>query len=392
MKFRDTLNFISGSVSSLPRSVGLSSDLVANGDFPHRVNLPENWDKIINFPDIDQFIIEKRATEEREKFIIWHAAEKLKNSNLLNFRYEITKYCSNDVTVLRLCVLKFRDDFISLTKVDPFAEITIASACRRYFTTFLMVSNKIGIISAHGYQPNRRTSIEATEYFEFMNKFVADGNIEHGRNGKEIKVLSFFLDGIDYTTNTVYEYNGCVFHGCEKCTNPMDKVPFRNITMAQAYEETEHKRTYLEICGFHVETMWSCEWNRLKIEDDKVREFVVTLNLQPPLLPHDAFCGGRTNASVLKYDCKENEKIYHLDVISLYPTVNKKDLYPLYHPEIILNDFIDIKNYFGFVKCTVLAPYKDHFPVLPMKFDGKLIFPLCTQCAVEKCQDFCLHT
>ena len=255
-----------------------------------------------------------------------------------------------------------------------------------------MLPNRIGIISAHGYQPNRKTSLEATEWLEYLNNCVFGCSIEHGRNGKEAKIGNCFVDGIDRTTNTIYEYNGCVHHGCPDCTNPTDRTPFRQITMVQAYEETERKRHYLENCGFQIETMWTHDWFRLKSENDQVKEFVENLTLGQPLLPQDAFCGGRTNASVLKYNCGENEKIHHLDVISLYPAVNKKDPYPLYHPEIILKDFRNVKDYFGFVKCRVLAPDQDHFPILPMKIDKKLIFPLCSRCAGVKNQFFCSHS
>jgi hypothetical protein len=137
--------------------------------------------------------------------------------------------------------------------------------------------------------------------------------------------------------------------------------------------------------------MWSCEWKRMKLEDLDVGEFVSELNLRKAAEPHEFFSGGRCNAGTLKYHCQPGEKIHHLDISSLYPTVNKKDPYPLYHPEIITSNFRDVKEYFGFVKCKVLCPDQDHFPILPMKIEGKLVFPLCHKCAVQKTQTFCTH-
>ena len=57
-----------------------------------------------------------------------------------------------DVTVLRLCALKFRQDFIDLTQVDPFDSVTIASACQKYYRTYQMEKEQIAVISGHGYQ------------------------------------------------------------------------------------------------------------------------------------------------------------------------------------------------------------------------------------------------
>ena len=66
-----------------------------------------------------------------------------------------------------------------------------------------------------------------------------DGRIIYGRNGKEQRIGRYFVDGFNPQTKTVYEYNGCVFHGHPQCTDEDDKVPFGNITMREAYEQFE---------------------------------------------------------------------------------------------------------------------------------------------------------
>ena len=73
-------------------------------------------------------------------------------------------YCSNDVTVLRLCALKFREYFIELCNVDPFTSVTIASACQKYYRTYLLEEDTIAIISQHGYNGRRRYSVESIEW------------------------------------------------------------------------------------------------------------------------------------------------------------------------------------------------------------------------------------
>jgi len=41
-------------------------------------------------------------------------------------------------------------------------------------------------------------------------------------------------------------------------------------------------------------------------------------------------------------------------------------------------------QYFGFIQCTVESPNKLLHPVLPLKINGKLMFPLCQECAVSQ--------
>ena len=103
--------------------------------------------------------------------------------------------------------------------------------------------------------------------------------------------------------------------------------------------------------------------------------FVEKLKLKKPLDIKEAFKGGRKNAVKLKHEVSGDEKIHHIDIVSLYPTVNKHEAYPIGHPEIIVSDFKDAREYFGVVKCIVKAPPRDIFPVLPMTINDKLVFP-----------------
>ena len=137
-------------------------------------------------------------------------------------------YCANELTVLRLCALKFRQDFIDLCNIDPFHSVTIASACQKYYRTYLMEENTIGVISQHGYIGNRKYSMESLEWLEWLNS-QHGGKIHHARNGGEKMAAKFQVDGLD--GNNVYEYNGCVFHGCPDCTEPDDHVPGSGMKM-----------------------------------------------------------------------------------------------------------------------------------------------------------------
>ena len=92
------------------------------------------------------------------------------------------------------------------------------------------------------------------------------------------------------------------------------------------------------------------------------------------------------------YECSEGEVIRYLDVTSLYPSVLVKNPYPIGHPK-VLNEFQnkEINNFFGFIKCKVIAPKDLYIPVLPYRAKKKLVFPLCPLCAENQIEE-CFHT
>ena len=83
-----------------------------------------------------------------------------------------------------------------------------------------------------------------------------------------------------------------------------------------------------------------------------------------------------------------------MDVCSLYPWVNKVGKYPVGHPEIITENFKDIREYEGLIKCRLLPPRNLYHPVIPYRPPGpssKLMFALCRTCVIEKQQTPCTH-
>ncbi|XP_055353302.1 uncharacterized protein LOC129599174 [Paramacrobiotus metropolitanus] len=336
------------------------------------------------------YVFDGLKKKDKEEFLKWHAEAKAAAGGQFDFRAEIMANCSNDVTVLRRCALKFVDDFVALTNLNPLDSITMSSACNRYYRTFHLEPEKLAVLSSHGPHRNRRTSVQATQWLEMLNRDLG-GRIQHGRNGKEVHIGPYYVDGYDAGPRTVYEYNGCLFHGHPECTEEEDRSPFSRKKMSEVYEEYLDRVRYLEDEKYTVVTKWECEWKRER-KDTDIATFLSGQNLREPLNPRDAFKGGRTNASRLYYAVKPGEMIMHFDVVSLYPFVNKTKTYPIGHPTIILSDFKDVKDYYGMVSCKVLPPPQRLYPVLPATIDKKLVFALCRWCADTKNNDYCQHS
>ena len=216
------------------------------------------------------------------------------------------------------------------------------------------------------------------------------------RNGGEQKVRTEkgeeFVDGLD--DKTVYEFLGCLWHGCPTCCNHQRHRYYGanpDRALYELYEATEAKMLRLQQAGFQVKVQWECAWNTQVKSTPSIQSFLSTLVATPPLQPRDAFFGGRTGAVALYHQAGPGEKIYYVDVTSLYPWVNKTARYPLGHPTIYYEpDDQDLDSYFGIALVTIVPPRGLYHPVLPVRHGGKLTFPLCMAC-VQKEQPKPLH-
>ena len=225
---------------------------------------------------------------------------------------------------------------------------------------------------------------------------------------KNGKVHKYLLDGYAEVNGErfAFEYYGCPFHGCPVCFPTLrNKSVQGRKSMEQKFRETRLREGMLKAEGFTVVSQWSCVFNKEKKthDDDNWDPFSANITLS------DCYFGGRTNALVLYKKFTEQEKGYYVDFCSLYPAVLKYDRYPVGHPVKINSDFAPLQtvpceecfspetctgfhselSYFGVIKVTVLPPQNVHIPVLPVKINNKLMFPLCYTCALKQNQGDC---
>ena len=207
------------------------------------------------------------------------------------------------------------------------------------------------------------------------------------------KILDRHVDG--FCNNIVYQFHGCFYHGCPDCFHLYDYNTVLNEKYCNLYSRTKKFTHRLEAAGYEVVEKWECEFlkekNFSKNEMMKMKRKFYSFT---PLEPRDALYGGRTSPACLFKEVKENEKKFYVDFTSLYPFVQKTKKFPTGHPQIYIKDECkqcDIKNMFGLVKCRILPPRNLYFPVLPVRCEGKLLFPLCYTCASTTCLDDCIH-
>jgi hypothetical protein len=232
-------------------------------------------------------------------------------------------------------------------------------------------------------------------------------HITHARNGGEHRVRSksgkgwLKLDGYSKNEQTgeeqAWEYMGCVFHGCRKCygdaTDPVrPKHPHTGESLDALYKETEKRLDYLRTeLKLTVHVVWECQFTKLLKENPDLQALALELDLQPRLDPRNSFYGGRTNAVKLFQESEKGQRIGYADICSLYPMVLKNDEFPVGIPEVLVSPSSnDISGYFGIIQARVRPPRGLYHPCLPMRCNGKLLFPLCRSCAQAAHQQKCL--
>ncbi|GFR34105.1 uncharacterized protein TNCT_314611 [Trichonephila clavata] len=239
------------------------------------------------------------------------------------------------------------------------------------------------MVPVQGYCNSTHFSRDSIRWLDFVAR-TEGHRILHALNGTgEPKIAGYSVDGFCKETNTVYQYQGCFYHGCEICYDGDLIHPLTGTTMRSLRQKKEGVIDTLRQRGYNIIQMLEYDFVNLK-KTEEFNEFLLQHEVTDQLNPRDAFFGG---IKLFFEGCAK-----YIDFTSLNPWVNKYCEYPVGHPEIITEHFQDIDSYFGLVKCKVFPPKNLFHPVLPFRYNGKLMFPLCRTCAETPNQNICSHT
>lgn len=403
--FKDSLCFLPMPLASFPSAFNLTE--LKKGFFPNEFNLPHHQNYVGSIPGIEFFDSDGMSEKKKKELEEWHAAQ-VRHGVQYDFAREMEEYCKSDVALLQAGCEAFTKEFESHADFNPFEKcMTIASACNLYWRKHCLQEATIAVEPLKGWRgANVNHSMKALQWLYYKEhcipkQGICPDRIRHVRNGGEQSVTtatdSYFVDGYDPQTNTVYEFHGCFFHGCPEC-HPRNRHTKHAVnpdrTMEELWRATQVKENALRNHGYNLEVMWEHDWDKLCQHDPNVKDFVTTLQLVEPLQPRNAFFGGRTGAVALHAVASEGEEIRYVDVTSLYPWVNKNARYPIGHPTIITQPRIQ-----DIASVDILAPAELFHPVLPVRSGNKLTFPLCAACVKQEQDnpmlersDVCNHT
>ena len=111
-----------------------------------------------------------------------------------------------------------------------------------------------------------QTSFSAVQWLQWEQTKI-NVQIQHAFHHGEIEVHGYKVDGyaVINGVETVWEYNGCVFHGCQCITNPTEE-------QMRQQEKWIERKAKLEVNGCRVIEMTCCKW----------RPLLATLRKNPP--------------------------------------------------------------------------------------------------------------
>jgi len=380
----DSHNFIQAPLSSLLKTFGLTE--LKKGYFPHLFNTKENENYVGPLPDKKFYCHDRMKTEARSEFDRWHL-QKTTENYVFKMQEELLAYCDSDVDILRRSCLIFGEEFLNIANIDPFQYITIPSVCMAVYRSKYLENMTIAIYDMDHKDLYSHESIGWLKSFE-------NPDIIHALNGGEQTVCNAKVDGFDKASRTVYQFQGCFWHGCPRCFAETTINNVKKETMNDLYVKTQHRTAELKKADYKVVEIWGCEWKKSKL----YKKFVKNVDIVAPLYPRDAFYGGRTEVFKLKSEAEvfddKDKTIGHKDACSLYPYCMCYCPYPTGHPKKIFAPATFDSTWFGLIKCKIVAPTSLYIPVLPVKINTgkaeKLIFPLCHACAINLC-DTCTH-
>ena len=410
IKFIDSLCFLPMPLSTFSETFNLNE--LKKGFFPHLFNIPAHQNYVGRIPDLEFYDPDNMMAEKKKELMQWYG-DQVRRNVVFDFKQELLDYCKSDVQLLKQGCQKFQREFASQAGFNPMEKsYTIASACNLYWRKHHLNPNTIAVEPIRGWRgANVNHSLKSLQWIYFQEQLIPKNGasadrIRHVRNGGEQSIRTtnkiYYVDGYDAITRTVYEFQGCIYHGCRSC------YPVRNIrnyaapdrTVEELYAATEAKRMDLMRAGYTIIEIWEHQWDQQVQTNEEVKNFLASFDLVKPLEPRDAFFGGRTGAVSLHAVAGEGEEIRYCDITSLYPWVNKNCCYPVGHPQIITQPADQsIHSYFGLALVDVLPPSGLFHPVLPVRVEGKLLFPLCGSCVEEeqakpllqRCH-YCTHT
>ena len=144
--------------------------------------------------------------KDRAVFIEWYEKNKITK---FNFKKEFIDYCISDVQLLKTGRLAHREITLKETGVDPTNKIMAAFLALEVYKTKFMPENSIAVIKNTKFLINK--SKKELQYLDHV-KEKTDITLK-----RQHKINNHYVDGFDEKNNTMYEFLGCFWHGCNKC-------------------------------------------------------------------------------------------------------------------------------------------------------------------------------
>lgn len=141
----------------------------------------------------------RQCRQEMLKFDDWYSGL---SGAVFDFKKQLEMYCKNDVYLLREACMKYHNEFILCTDLDPFNYTTLTGCAMAIYKTHFMPKDTIGLTHDNAYTNQNKTysnvSIEWLEYLQKSHSIY----IQHALNHGEVSFGKYYVDGF-YDDGTV---------------------------------------------------------------------------------------------------------------------------------------------------------------------------------------------
>ena len=177
--------------------------------------------------------ITEKKTSTQEEFI-----EKSKKIHGEKYDYSITEYINSKSNVNITC----KEHGIFIIRAN--AHINSNQGCAKC-------------------QIKKQYSKKSINWLIFMSKYY-NVNIKHGDNDGEFKIPNtrYRADGYCLETNTIYEFNGTIWHGDPRFCDKNETSHF-GVKYGELYEKTIKKEEIIKDMGFNLITIWEYDWDKI---------------------------------------------------------------------------------------------------------------------------------
>ncbi|KAI1287862.1 hypothetical protein HDE_09793 [Halotydeus destructor] len=237
---------------------------------------------------------------------------RLKDHELIMQGSKITK-----MTVVQ----EFRKEFQRITDIDPTTRcFTLPGIGQEIFRSKQLVKHTIGVTPVNSYQITR-DSLKCRAWLDTIEEF------ENIKIKREYKLGNFYADGYDPSSQTVFEFWGCYYHGCRCIFKDSEAmVTGLNQPVHQLRKRVEDKLAYYGRRGLKIVQLWEHDFEQLNLDmagmSQRYVRYLEKMRNGNHCNIRDAFFGGRTDEikeefgvdAVCKRACFLGPKTYAYEV------------------------------------------------------------------------------